>query len=132
MRLTTLFSLILLSTVMALAGPRHYSSNIPGDVNADGDVNIADINVLIDAILSSSSDLKFDVNGDGFVTPSDAIMILYHYFDAEQSGFNAIAADINGDGNISPADAIEALYIYFNVGSANTRSAKVDDQLDPQ
>jgi hypothetical protein len=72
------------------------------------------------------------VNGDGFVTPSDAIMILYHYFNAEQSGFNVKAADINGDGNISPADAIEALYLYFNAGSANARSLQVNDELDPQ
>ena len=76
MRITTLFSLILLSTVMALAGPRHYSSNIEGDVNADGDVNIADINVLIDAILSSSSDLKFDVNGDGDINIADVNYLL--------------------------------------------------------
>ena len=61
---------------MALAGPRHYSSNIEGDVNADGDVNIADINVLIDAILSSSSDLKFDVNGDGDINIADVNYLL--------------------------------------------------------
>ena len=71
MRLTTLFSLILVSTMMALAGPRHYSSNIPGDVNADGDVNIADVNTVIDAILTSSADLKCDVNGDGDINIAD-------------------------------------------------------------
>ena len=71
MRLTTLLSLILLSTAMALAGPRNYSSNIEGDVNADGDVNIADINVVIDAILSSSPDISADVNGDGDVNIAD-------------------------------------------------------------
>ena len=58
-----------------------------------------------------------DVNNDGKVTPSDAIMILYHYFGVEQTGFNTKAADLNGDGNISPADAISALYLYF--GSSN-------------
>ena len=71
MRLTTLFSLILLSTVMALAGPRHYSSNIDGDINADGDVNIADINVLINAILSDSHDMSCDVNQDGDINIAD-------------------------------------------------------------
>lgn len=71
MRLTTLLSLILLSTVMALAGPRHYSSNIEGDINADGDVNIADINVLIDAILTSRFDANCDVNEDGDVNIAD-------------------------------------------------------------
>ena len=71
MRLTTLFSLILLSTVMALAGPRHYSSNIEGDINADGDVNIADVNVLIDAILTDRFDTNFDVNEDGDINIAD-------------------------------------------------------------
>ena len=71
MRLTTLFSLILVSTMMALAGPRQYSSNIPGDVNADGDVNIADVNAVIDGILTSTTDLKCDVNGDGDINIAD-------------------------------------------------------------
>ncbi len=60
-----------------------------------------------------------DVNGDGNVTPADAIMILYRYFEVAQSGFNEAAADINGDGNISPADAIETLYMYFGSGKHN-------------
>ena len=76
MRLTTLFSLIVLSTVLALAGPRQYSSNIEGDVNADGDVNIADVNVVIDAILSSYTDAKFDVNGDGDINIADINYLL--------------------------------------------------------
>ena len=71
MRLTTLFSLIFLSAVMALAGPRPYSSNIVGDVNADGDVNIADINAVIDVILGGHFDLKCDVNDDGDVNIAD-------------------------------------------------------------
>lgn len=71
MRLTTLLSLILVSTVMAFAGPRHYSSNIPGDVNADGDVNIADVNVVTDCILGSVADMKCDVNEDGDINIAD-------------------------------------------------------------
>ena len=58
-----------------------------------------------------------DVNGDRNVTPSDAIMTLYHYFNVEQSGFNVKAADVNDDGNVTPADAIEILYMYFGAGS---------------
>ena len=72
MRLTTLFSLIVLSTVMALAGPRHnIVSNVDGDVNADGDVTIADINVVIDAILTGAPDISCDVNQDGDITIAD-------------------------------------------------------------
>ena len=70
-----------------------------------------------------------DVNSDGRVTPSDAIMILYHYFGVEQSGFLVKAADLNGDGNISPADAIAALYLYF--GTVNA-SRPADATQEPQ
>ena len=71
MRLTTLFSLIMLSTVVALAGPRHYSSNIVGDVNADGDVNIADINAVVNVVLGGPFDNKCDVNEDGDINIAD-------------------------------------------------------------
>ena len=71
MRLTTLISMCLLSVALAFAGPRHYSSNIEGDVNADGDVNIADINVVTDAILSGIHDSKCDVNKDGDINIAD-------------------------------------------------------------
>ena len=64
------------------------------------------------------------MNGDGSVTPADAIMILYEYFNVKQTGFIQEAADVNGDGNISPADAIEALYIYFGAGSGKTRETE--------
>ena len=42
-----------------------------GDVNGDGEVNIADINALIDAILTSNSSSTYDVNGDGEVNIAD-------------------------------------------------------------
>ena len=44
---------------------------IPGDVNIDGEVNIADVNALIDAILAGINESDFDVNGDGEVTIAD-------------------------------------------------------------
>ncbi|MCR4854402.1 MAG: dockerin type I repeat-containing protein [Prevotella sp.] len=70
-----------------------------------------------------------DVNGDGKVTPADAIMILYHYFGVKQNGFIWRAADLNGDTTISPADAIEALYKYFN--AAGARSSSPANPRDP-
>ena len=44
---------------------------IKGDVNGDGEVNISDVNAVIDAILSSSSNEAADVNKDGEVNISD-------------------------------------------------------------
>ncbi len=65
-----------------------------------------------------------DVNGDGKVTPADAIMILYRYFGVNQNGFIVRAADVNRDTRVSPADAIEALYLYFGGSSNNARATK--------
>jgi len=51
-----------------------------GDVNGDGNINVADIEEIIINILGFPSDkFKFeeaDVNGDGFVNIADIVMIL--------------------------------------------------------
>ena len=44
---------------------------MPGDVNGDGEVNIADINALIDLILTGGATPSADVNGDGEVNIAD-------------------------------------------------------------
>ena len=100
----------------------------------DGDVYISDIAELpVEApdvvTLYPQYVQRGDVNGDGKVTPADAIMILYHYFGVKQSGFIWRAADLNGDSAISPADAIEALYKYFN--AAGARSSSPANPRDP-
>ena len=46
-------------------------STLKGDVNGDGEVNIADINVVIDMILSGTFNTNGDVNGDGEVNIAD-------------------------------------------------------------
>ncbi len=43
----------------------------PGDVNGDGEVNIADVNTVIDMILSGASSPAGDVNGDGEINIAD-------------------------------------------------------------
>ena len=56
------------------------SEGIPGDVNGDGEVNIADVNAVIDVILSSAPTADklsgADVNGDGEVNIADVNMII--------------------------------------------------------
>ena len=70
-----------------------------------------------------------DVNGDGKVTPADAIMMLYNYFGVEQADFNLKLADVNQDGNYSPADAIQALYMFFgnDLENFSRQKGKVKD-----
>lgn len=48
-----------------------YSDTIKGDVNGDGEVNIADINAVIDIILSGSFEINGDVNADGEINIAD-------------------------------------------------------------
>ena len=52
------------------------SEPVPGDVNHDGEVNIADVNAVIDAILGGVQDINFDVNGDGEVNIADVNAII--------------------------------------------------------
>ena len=49
---------------------------ITGDVNADGEVNIADINAVIDMILADNPNMVGDVNGDGEVNIADVNALL--------------------------------------------------------
>ena len=46
-------------------------SDVYGDVNGDGEVNIADINATIDTILGGSVNAAADVNGDGEINIAD-------------------------------------------------------------
>ena len=52
--------------------------DIPGDVNGDGEVNIADVNALIDLILGGkpTDNPRADVNGDGEVNIADVNTVI--------------------------------------------------------
>jgi Leucine-rich repeat (LRR) protein len=47
-----------------------------------------------------------DVNGDGDVDIADAVCIVNHVVGKTNTSFNAAAADVNGDGDIDIADAV--------------------------
>ena len=59
---------------------RFVKGNVPvpvtGDVNGDGEVNIADVNAVIDMILSGVNGEKGDVNGDSEVNIADVNAII--------------------------------------------------------
>ena len=50
--------------------------DVPGDVNGDGEVNIADVNALIDQILTGNTSDSGDVNGDGEVNIADVNAVI--------------------------------------------------------
>ena len=53
-----------------------YLDGLKGDVNGDDEVNIADVNAIIDLILSGNMDAKGDVNGDGEVNIADVNAVI--------------------------------------------------------
>ena len=57
-----------------------------------------------------SSPLMGDVNDDGEVDLSDAIMVTYYSLHVAPASFNEAAADMNGDGEIDLSDAIIIIY----------------------
>jgi len=48
----------------------------PGDLNEDGNLNISDIVLLVDLILSGSVDESGDINQDGSINVSDIVMLV--------------------------------------------------------
>lgn len=67
-RVAALVSMLVLAATVASAAT--------GDVNNDGEVNIADVNAVIDAILSADAEVEFDVNSDGEVNIADVNMLI--------------------------------------------------------
>ena len=53
-------------------------SQITGDINGDGEVNVSDVTALINKILGSStySDAVCDINGDGEINVSDVTALI--------------------------------------------------------
>ena len=69
MRKILLLALMVMASAFAASAAR-------GDVNGDGEVNIADVNAVIDIILSGDIESAGDVNGDGEVNIADVNAII--------------------------------------------------------
>ena len=67
LRQLTLLFVLFLGAVAAPAA----NLNAKGDVNLDGEVNIADVNSVIDVILNGTISQSADVNNDGEINIAD-------------------------------------------------------------
>lgn len=67
--------------------------------------------------ISLDCDDNLDINGDGQVTPGDALMVLKHYLGSEllTDPCQLHKADANGDGSITPGDALLVLKAYLGI-----------------
>ena len=61
--------------VTATAKPED-SPDLKGDVNGDGEVNIADVNALLDVIMVHGSDMRCDVNEDSEINIADVNAVI--------------------------------------------------------
>jgi hypothetical protein len=69
--------------LFAIAEPKPL---LPGDVNADGKVDLLDITTLIDIYLGEQTQIpSADVNGDGSVNIVDITTLIYIYLEVEES-----------------------------------------------
>lgn len=97
------------------------SSGLKGDVNGDGEVNIADINVVIDVILSSNVRPEVreraDVNGDGEVNIADINVII----DIILNPRNLMSQEVNCD------DHIHLDNVTLKPGEVRTMQVTVDN-----
>jgi hypothetical protein len=54
----------------------HYQVELPGDINEDQSVNVQDIVLLVNMILSGNTESSGDVNGDGTVNVLDVVQVV--------------------------------------------------------
>ena len=52
------------------------SSNLPGDLNSDLNINIQDVIIIVNLILNNEESTGADINGDGNVDVVDIILIV--------------------------------------------------------
>jgi hypothetical protein len=71
----------------------------PGDLDADGDCDAADIDLLAIAIRTGQTGARFDLNGDGSVTAADHVHMI-------ETIKNTWIGDSNLDGEFSSSDLV--------------------------
>ena len=76
----------------------------PGDFNADGAFDCADIDALVGELASGTGDLTFDVTGDGVVDDADLDQWLVNAADANGVAGPYLHGDANLDGVVDTSD----------------------------
>ena len=79
----------------------------------------------ISAVCDVRNYLPGDVNGDGRVDLTDAIMIVYRSLGSTPTGFVEEAADVNEDTRIDLTDAI--IVVYTSLGGSSSGSGNTPD-----
>lgn len=85
------------------------------------------------SLLTIADYLKGDVNNDGDVDIADAVCIVNHAVGKNTPVFIAAAADVNNDGDIDIADAVRIINLVVGKIDALSRSTEMEwDEREPQ
>ncbi|MEZ6115614.1 MAG: GEVED domain-containing protein [Pirellulaceae bacterium] len=84
-----------------LLGPLHVATPAtnPADFSGDGQLDVSDLNLLLQAIAGQDSDARFDLNGDGLLDSQDQTVMLRDYLHTERG-------DANLDGVFDTSDLV--------------------------
>ena len=66
-----------------------------------------------------------DVNGDGYYTMADVVMMVNAVLEKPQANFNANVADMNGDGAITMSDVVSVLRLVLTDGESMAPARRV-------
>ncbi|MCA9213640.1 MAG: hypothetical protein KDB27_11270, partial [Planctomycetales bacterium] len=77
----------------------HIFTPANGDFNGDGDLTVADINLLTAEVIADTNDGDFDLNGDDLVNSSDRVVWI-------KDLFNTYFGDANLDGEFNSTDFV--------------------------
>ena len=116
MNMTYRFFCLTLALVLTALGA---NAAVRGDVNSDGEVNIADINAVIDLILTSNDDIKGDVNGDGEINIADINAVIDIILgDDGQEPYNGpvVGGDIS---MLTKYEAHQKMALRYNINNAH-------------
>lgn len=95
----------------------------PGDMNGDGEVTVADVNLLIDAILTSRMNDEYDFNGDGEINVADVSALINLLLSASR------VRDLSGEILFDVDEG--TVYIYYTGNENVTLTVHVDGVETP-
>ena len=91
---------------------------LKGDVNADGEVTISDVNAVIDMILSGDVEISGDVDGDGEVGIADVNAVIDIILNGGEQEYNGpvVGGDIS---MLTKYEAHQKKALQYNVTNAH-------------
>ena len=116
MNMTYRFFCLTLALVLTALGA---NAALRGDVNGDMEVNIADINALIDIILTGDDAMQGDVNGDGEINIADinaVIDIILGGGEEEPYNGPVVGGDIS---MLTKYEAHQKMALRYNINNAH-------------